>query len=201
MEIEAKFFIPARQALRSTILDHGGRVFRSRYLERNFRLDDPEATLAGRDALLRLRQGARVTLTYKQGTSQFERREEIEIEVDDFDRALKLLMSLGFSTVAIYEKYREVFQFDPVMLMLDELPYGCFLEIEGPDLASIQNAASALNQDWEKRVQRSYLSIFSRLKEALGLEFAEVTFENFDRMDPVPPQALLQAVGLATSDG
>ena len=201
MEIEAKFFVPARQAMRSTILDHGGRVFSSRYLERNVRLDDEEATLAGRAALLRLRQGTRATLTYKQGTVQFERREEIEIEVDDFNRSLELLTSLGFSPVAIYEKYREVFHLDPVTLMLDELPFGCFLEIEGPDLAAIQESAAALDLDWEKRVQRSYLSIFSRLREAMGFEFSEVTFQNFDQMDPVPFQALRQAVGQDASDG
>jgi adenylate cyclase class 2 len=201
VEIEAKFFIPARQAMRSTILDHGGRVLSGRYLERNFRLDDQETTLAGRDALLRLRQGARMTLTYKQGTAQFEKREEIEIEVDDFDRALELLTSLGFSTVAIYEKYREVFHLEPVTLMLDELPFGCFLEIEGPDLASIQKSAAALELDWEERVQSSYLSIVSRLREALGFEFSEVTFENFDQMDPVPFQALRQAIGQVASDG
>lgn len=185
MEIEAKFFIPSRLAIRERILALGARSLSSRYLERNLRLDYPDARLAKRQALLRLRQGEKNSITYKQGTAQFEAREEVEIEVDDFDQALRLLASVGFVITTTYEKYRELFRLGPATLMLDEMPFGCFLEIEGPDLAAIQESTEALGLDWASRVQKSYLRIFSNLREQLSLPFADITFKNFEMIEPV----------------
>jgi len=194
LEIEAKFFLPSRMAMRKRILALGARSLSSRYLERNLRLDNPDARLAKRQALLRLRQGEINTITYKQGTAQFEAREEVEIEVDDFDQALELLTAIGFVITATYEKYREVFRIDPVTLMLDEVPFGCFLEIEGPELAAIQESTEALGLDWDSRVRKSYLAIFSCLREQLSLPFTEITFRNFEMIDPVSTQELEQAL-------
>jgi adenylate cyclase class 2 len=59
------------------------------------------------------------------------------------------------------------------------MPYGNFAEIEGPDGASIRRAAEALGLDWEKRILDSYIMLFDRLKERLGLSFRDLSFENF----------------------
>ncbi len=85
--------------------------------------------------------------------------------------------------------------------MLDELPFGCFLEIEGADLPSIQQAAAALDLAWDARVQRSYLSIVKRLRGTLGFAFSEITFANFEQMDPIPSAALQEAIGQAAGHG
>ena len=68
-------------------------------------------------------------------------------------------------------------------ITFDEMPYGLFLEIEGPDVESIQECANKLNLTWEARLSESYLTLFYRLKNALNLKFRDLTFENFAGLD------------------
>jgi hypothetical protein len=69
------------------------------------------------------------------------------------------------------------------------MPYGDFIEIEGPDGSSIHAVAEQLALDWERRILDSYLVLFDRARSALGFEFQHLSFENFETVD-VPPEAL-----------
>ena len=66
-----------------------------------------------------------------------------------------------------------------VEISLDEMPFGNFCEVEGPDIDSIRGAAELLGLDWEKRSTLSYLALFTNLKEKLGLIMRDLTFETF----------------------
>jgi hypothetical protein len=90
----------------------------------------------------------------------------------------------------MYEKYRTYYELETSevskdfgslkeFIMLDELPYGNFVEIEGPDAASIRAAADSLNLKWEAAIAKSYLALFERLRGKLGYAFRDLTFENF----------------------
>ncbi|MCK5316679.1 MAG: hypothetical protein KAJ55_02130, partial [Anaerolineales bacterium] len=74
--------------------------------------------------------------------------------------------------------------------MLDELPFGCFIEIEGPSVESIRQMSDQLGLPWERRVQASYLELFDRIRRPLNFEFEEVTFERFEGLAPVAPELL-----------
>jgi len=119
-----------------------------------------------------------------------EKREEFEIEIDDFSSAYKILNALGYTVTAVYEKVRETYQIDSVLVMLDELPIGFFVEIEGPSMDSIRQMSSRLGLPWERRVQANYLDLFERAGTALALELDEFTFENFEGFSPVDPELL-----------
>ena len=194
MEIEAKFQLTSHYSIRQRILELGGRSLAGRYLERNTRLDTHDRALARSHRLLRVRQGPRNLLTVKQGTETFETRHEYEIEIDDCEAGLELLQALGYEKTVIYEKYREIYALNSVSLMLDELPYGPFVEIEGPALGRVRDAAETLGLDWEKRVRRSYIAIFNRLQEAIGFQFSDATFSNFAGIEPIPPELLQRAI-------
>jgi hypothetical protein len=73
-----------------------------------------------------------------------------------------------------------VFQLDDVKIMLDELPFGCFVEIEGPDEAAIADAADRLGFAWEAGVDLSYMEIFERLLDVTGLDIPNLTFSDFE---------------------
>ena len=64
-------------------------------------------------------------------------RTEIEFGVDDFAKAKQFLEHLGYQSILVYEKYRTTYELDHAHIMLDELPYGNFIEIEGEDLTGI----------------------------------------------------------------
>jgi len=175
LEIEAKFWVPDLEAFRSRALAAGGKVLRPRLLEHNERFDTPDGRLRRSGEVLRLRRDQRQTLTFKRALGS-ETRSETELEVDDLEAARNLLLGLGFVPIFIYEKYREVLALDDSQVMLDELPFGTFVEIEGPSLESIGRIAARLGLDWTQRVARSYLSIFEALRQRLGLTAADVTF-------------------------
>ncbi len=179
LELEAKFWLPHLLALRQRIISLGATLVSPRGLECNLRLDTPERVLSERGEVLRLRQAEKFTLTYKQPGDHYETRAEWEIEVDDFERAQSLLEALGYQVIHRYEKYREIFRLDPCLIMLDEVPYGCFVEIEGPDLDSIRSVSGRLQLLWDHRVQRTYLDMFQALRDQMDSKPEHATFEAF----------------------
>ena len=90
-------------------------------------------------AVLRLRRvGARAILTFKErlpGSSPIKHQLEDETTVGDPDAMDAILESLGLNPTIIYEKRRERWQLGETEIVLDELPFGLFMEIEGAERA------------------------------------------------------------------
>jgi len=182
LEIEIKFHLENPGLTRSAITDLGG-VSQGRVFESNHILDNREAVLLRNHALLRLRQDDQACLTFKSPPpspdSQFKIRREIEVGVSDFTTTRKILEALGFTTVRIYEKRREMFELGAAHLCLDTLPYGDFLEIEGAP-QNIVDLSAKLGLPWEQRSVLNYHELFELVKTDLGLTFTDITFSNFE---------------------
>jgi len=157
--------------------------------EINLRFDTPDRSLTSAGKVLRLRQDTRARVTYK-GLGTLEGgahlRQELEFTVSDFDTAKALFEALGYQVYTIYEKYRTTYQLGNVEVVVDELPTGDFLEIEGPDSDSIHHAAQQLGLNWEAGIMDSYTALFERLKVRLGLSFRDLSFDNFKDMEITP---------------
>lgn len=168
VEAELKFLDVDLAALRIH-LERNGAVLQGRYFEENLVFDDEERSLRERGLLLRLRstpQGA--VLTVKRpcaGRSEVKLREEYETGVEDM-RAMRLgLEALGYRAMFAYEKVREKWLLQGAKICLDHLPFGDYVEIEGPageipvlagqlDLhhaATTRETYHALNRAWRKR--------------------------------------------------
>jgi adenylate cyclase class 2 len=126
-------------------------------------------------------------------------RREIELPISSSNQAVNLLEALGYQIVLVYEKFREVFQLEDVEIMLDEVPFGCFVEVEGPDIASLKHAALRLGLAWEAGIDLSYAEIFESLKEAAGLGIQHMTFFDFEgyELDAIPTLGLRDALAEA----
>jgi adenylate cyclase class 2 len=83
----------------------------------------------------------------------------------------------------MYEKYRTEYVLDEVHITLDEMPYGDFTEIEGPNPASIQAINQRLGLDWEMRNLESYILLFERLRKVMGFDFRDLSFANFENLE------------------
>jgi adenylate cyclase class 2 len=183
LEIEVKFLIEDPEAARERLLAAGAQVIRPRVYERNVRFDTADNALLQKEELLRLRQDTAVILTFK-GPSAYDRlseakvREEIEVQVDDFERMAIILKRLGYEPKQEYEKYRETFRLGDLEIVLDEMPYGNFMELEGNE-ADIKSAAIAFDLDWQDRILSNYLAMMGVLAEFHDLPFRDVTFANF----------------------
>jgi len=190
LETEAKFWVPELDDLRRKVLAAGGRPLTSRTLEHNERFDVPDGRLRRGGEVLRLRRDRECTLTYKRALSSAEERSEIEVRIDDLEAARAMLFGLGFVLIFIYDKYRQVLALDDTLIMLDELPFGSFAEIEGPSLQAIGRSAATLGLDWDRRVSRSYLSIYEALRQRLGLPSEHATFESLPSAPGLRPEDL-----------
>jgi len=201
-EIEVKFHLRDLQALRPRLLELGGQVTAGRHLERNWRFDLPDGSLSARGAVLRLRLNETARLAYKERTEQPERREEIEFGVDDLQAALAFLNKLGYRQIGLYEKYRETFRLGDCQVMLDELPFGSFIEIEGPALASLQQTAGRLGLRWELQVRESYLGLFEALRRRLQQPVEQASFAAFADRPAIELELLgLQDAGAGRAPG
>ncbi len=187
LEVEVKFLVTELPALRRRLLAVGARPAHPRVFERNERFETADAALLQRGELLRLRQDAGVRLTFKgpsaeDASSEVKVREEIEVAVADFDTMSAILQRLGFAPVQTYEKYRETFHLHDLEVVLDEMPYGDFIELEGPE-SSIRAAADQLGLDWSERITTNYLALMAHMKAAYSLTFDDLTFANFADVD------------------
>ena len=86
---------------------------------------------------LRLRRvGRRSLLTFKQripNQSPIKHQREEETEVADADKVDAILQSLGFQPSLIYEKRRRRWRIGKAEVVIDELPFGLFMEIEASE--------------------------------------------------------------------
>jgi adenylate cyclase class 2 len=187
LEMEVKFFLPDPKATRDALREAGAVETSARVFEFNLRFDDERGGLRRRESLLRLRKDREIRLTYKgdPGAAGAELKHavkvfrELEVTVSDFDRTRAILEALGFSPVQTYEKYRETFALDETECCLDALPFGHFLEIEGP-AERIPSASQRLGLSWAKRILANYLAIFDAVRAEHGLTFTDPTFANFE---------------------
>ena len=191
-ELEVKFYVLDLSALHARLQALGAKMSQSRTHETNLRFDTPEGKLARSSQVLRLRQDNAVHLTYK-GPSQtrdgIHVRKEIEFITSDFNSTKALLEALGYQVSMMYEKYRAVYELEGVHVTLDELPYGDFVELEGPDPVHIHAANQRLGLDWEARILESYTVLFDRLRTTLGLAFRDLSFANFKGLE-ISPSAM-----------
>jgi adenylate cyclase class 2 len=182
IEIEVKFFLADPQQVKTILLGLGAKPS-PRVFETNVRYEDADASFIRRKMLLRLRRtGAKTTLTLKtrppKPDPDFKMHRELEVEVSDFDTMDAMLKDLGYRQAQCYEKWRQTLALGDVTVCLDSLPFGEFLEIEGPKPAIFQ-VSHRIGLAWRRRILFNYLEIFEALKQAHHLPFADVTFENF----------------------
>jgi adenylate cyclase class 2 len=181
-EIEVKYLIRNLETLEEKLKAAGAVQIQPRVYEKNLRFDTKDHMLTREHRVLRLRLDTSVHLTYKgAGTTQegVQKRQEIEFTVSDFETARRFLEALDYEVSMVYEKYRAVYTLGEVHITLDEMPFGNFTEIEGPNAESIHAISKQLGLRWEARILDSYSVLFERVRAALGLSFSNLTFENF----------------------
>jgi adenylate cyclase class 2 len=146
LEIEKKYRIDKKRLVKiaARLIDLGAtfsyETFEENYLHRGGVLDE-------RPAVLRIRKTERrATLTYKERVDtegDFKHQIEFETEVTDVEATEGIIDSLGYKLSLIYEKHRKAWRLGKVEVVLDELPFGYYMEIEG-DIDDILKAEKLL---------------------------------------------------------
>lgn len=185
-EIEAKFYVNNLDKIITRLHELQARLIQPRVLETNIRFDLPNGSFRSERRVLRLRKDTEARLTYKDPSQNDQgvlSRREIEFIVEDFDKAREFLEALGYQSIFYYEKYRTTYVLQTskvvVHVMLDELPYGNFVEIEGETLEAIHEAASMLDLKWDSAIGKSYSALFDQVHKSLNFSFHDLSFTNF----------------------
>ncbi len=173
LEIERKYLDADHDALRRR-LQALGAAFLGRWFESNEVYDDPARSLKGAGTLLRLREKqGRHVLTLKRrpeapSPAGVKVYEEHETEVADGAALRAILSGLGYAPAFAYEKVREKWKLNGCALCLDALPFGSFLEIEGP-LEGIEACGQALALAPESASTATYHELNRLYRERAGL--------------------------------
>ena len=181
-EIEAKFHIKNLKNIELRLLELKAQLIQPRVHEINLRFDRPDGELRNSQRVLRLRQDEKARFTFKGPSEEtiggVMSRREIEFEVGDFESAKQFLEALGFNAVVFYEKFRTTYELNDTHIMLDELPYGDFIEIEGDNVDMIHSIADALGLNWDAMIKAGYHALFDRVAGRYGLDVSKLSFEN-----------------------
>ena len=183
-EIEAKFHVQNLRKIELRLLELKAQLIQPRVHEVNLRFDRSDGELRNSFRVLRLRQDDIARFTFKGPSVEKEggilSRQAIEFEVGDFDSAKQFLEAIGFQVVVFYEKFRATYELNDTHIMLDELPYGSFIEIEGKNVQTIRSVADALGLNWEAMVKAGYHALFERVAGKYGLDVSKLSFENLE---------------------
>ncbi len=159
-----KIPVAAFSEVRRRLAEGGARLAAPAALEDNWVLDDERGTLAAAGRLLRVRRaGNGCWLTLKEPGSfagGVKSRIEIETAVAGSEEALAILAGLGFRPARRYQKRRESWALDAVVVALDETPMGDFVEVEGP-ADRLETVARALGLDPGAAVRGTYLDLWN----------------------------------------
>jgi adenylate cyclase class 2 len=122
---------------------------------------------------LRLRRvNNRATLTFKQrfpSQSPIKHQQEEETTVGDADAAHAIMTALGFRVGLIYEKRRVHWDIGKATLVIDELPFGLFMEIEASE-REIKRVEKLLAAETLPPVMETYPSLTIKLgKQRKGI--------------------------------
>ena len=175
-EIEIKFEIKNPNLIRRTLKDLKAK-FLGKTFERTIRFDTPNNDLEKNEKFLRLRTGFKnvITLKRKIKRKDFKEREEIELEISDPEKMKIILEDLGFTKVRIMEKYREKWRLNNTEVVIDKLPMGNFIEIEGKE-KSIKKVVKLLGLDFKHRKTCTYWDLWKDFKKKRKIENENIVF-------------------------
>jgi adenylate cyclase class 2 len=152
IEIEKKFRLSEEQYLQVCSLLKN---LKAEFLGENFEENKlfTNEYLSKDRAVLRLRRtDSKAFLTYKKRIqNQLEVKSQIEYEtaISDAEATEKILENSGFKLNLVYEKRRKTWRLRNAEVVLDELPFGFFMEIEGTFTSIIEVEALLETQNYQ----------------------------------------------------
>lgn len=188
-EIEIKIRVDDPESTAARLEGLGARLARARHFEDNTTFDLPGRPLLAARRLLRVRQTDHAVVTAKAppeegaADARYKVVREVEAWVPDRDEFVEALEHAGLEPLWRYQKWRREYEWEGASLVIDEIPHGAYLEIEGqPD--QIDRLAAKLGfteADW---LRSTYREIHAAACAAAGRPLDDMVFP-----DPGPERA------------
>jgi adenylate cyclase, class 2 len=177
LEIEKKYRLPEERVDEViSALSEIGAVYEGEDFEENTIYGGEPVDRTG--AIVRIRRTQRgAILTFKRRTENVsDTKQQIEHEtvIEDADAADQIVRELGMEPRIIYEKKRRTWRRRDVEIVVDVLPFGLFMEIEG-SITAIKEAEMLLGIDDLEVEHETY----PRLTARTGSKVGDVTESRF----------------------
>jgi adenylate cyclase, class 2 len=179
LEREIKLRFGSVDEARDAVIATGATPLHGRRLQEDALLDTEDEQLRRQRCVLRVRmENGKSRLTYKGPVqpSAMKVREELETVVGDGEMLLRVFRELGLHVWFRYEKYREEFSHEDVIVAIDETPVGVFIEIEGSE-RGIADMTLALGRTQADYIVDSYRSLFLQHREDSGVTGSDMLFD------------------------
>ena len=179
LEREIKLRFASADQAREAVIATGATPLHGRRLQEDALLDTEDEQLRRQRCVLRVRmENGKSRLTYKGPVqpSVMKVREELETVVGDGEVLLRVFRELGLHVWFRYEKYREEFSHEDVIVAIDETPVGVFVEIEGTE-HGIAEMTVALGRTPADYIVDSYRSLFLQHRDDCGLSGSDMVFD------------------------
>lgn len=136
IEIEKKYSLTKKQHefVRRRLPEIGAKLQGEEFEENT--LYRGKGLAVGRTVLRLRRVGHSAILTYKKrlpASSSIKHQREDEARVGDPEALNTILAALGFSPALVYEKWRQTWFVGKTEIVIDKLPFGLYMEIEGSE--------------------------------------------------------------------
>ncbi|MEJ2110849.1 MAG: class IV adenylate cyclase [Acidobacteriota bacterium] len=178
-EIEVKIKIEDPGDFSRQLQSLNPEVLTDRHFEDNHLLDYSDRGLRSRHCMIRVRQaGQRSVLTFKgppEDSEIFKIREEIETELADGAKTIRILERLGLSVWFRYQKYRSEYTLNDVIVAVDETPIGNYIELEG-ETSCIYDLADQLKIEASRFVKDSYYILYLNACRLKGISPKNMVF-------------------------
>jgi adenylate cyclase, class 2 len=178
LEREIKLRFTSADEARDAVIATGATPLHGRRLQEDALLDTEDEQLRRQRCVLRVRmENGKSRLTYKGPVqpSIMKVREELETVVGDGEMLVRVFGELGLHVWFRYEKYREEFSHEDVIVAIDETPVGVFIEIEGTE-HGITEMTLALGRTPADYIVDSYRSLFLQHRDGSGLSGSDMMF-------------------------
>ena len=179
LEREIKLEFGSVDEARQAVIAAGGTPLLGRRLQEDSLLDTADDQFHRRRCILRVRvENGKSRLTFKGPVqpSIMKVREELETVVGDGEVLLRVFEELGLHVWFRYQKYREEFSHEDVIVAVDETPVGVYVEIEGSE-QGIADMAAALGRTQADYIVDSYQALFLQRRDALGMSGPDMVFD------------------------
>jgi adenylate cyclase class 2 len=179
LEREVKLRFASTEEAKAAVLAAGATPLRGRRLQEDCLLDTADEILRKRRCVLRVRMEcgkSRITWKGPVQPSLMKVREELETVIGDGDILLRVFEELGYTPWFRYQKFREEFAREDVVVAVDETPMGTFVELEGGE-SGIASMAERLGRSPADYVIDSYRTLFVEWQRANGLVGHDMVFE------------------------
>ena len=162
-EYEATYLDIDKDEIRKRLKDSGAELVRPEFLQRRTVFD-----IAGKTeeyAWLRVRdEGDKITMTYKWVASgKIENQKEIDLIIDDFDKGIEFLKTIGCHEKSYQETKREIWKLNNVDICIDEWPFvEPFVEIEGQSEKEVIDVSEKLGFNYSEALFCSVDVIYNK---------------------------------------